>query len=212
MPRLFAPTIHSVRCTLRNGNFAPKADYVCLDGDHLLPFESGQFSTIFSSDTLPILHSKLNLAQEFRRVGHEKAGTLLPHMHNRLVSPFAKSLTPRGYHQLFRNVEMRMLPDDKVVRDYFFDDALDLTTEWSDEELEASGQHLAIIVCGDSSMFVKSENLWEQRIHSIRHPSINPVYRITGRPGDWELKLQVGGFMLNQLMGSTRFAFPTPTR
>jgi SAM-dependent methyltransferase len=95
--------------------FAPEAIYVSLNGDYLLPFESGQFSTIFSSDTLHIIDSKLNLAQEFKRKNKEKAVTLLPHLHNRLVSPYAKSLTPRGYRQLFRDVEVRMMPDDQVV-------------------------------------------------------------------------------------------------
>jgi hypothetical protein len=152
--------------------FAPEASYVCLDGDYLLPFESGQFSTIFSSDTLPVLDSKLNLAQEFRRVGDERALTLLPHMHNRLLSPFAKSLTPRGYRQLFRDMELRMLPDDQVVQDYFFDDVLDLAKEWSDDKL--SEQHVSIVASKDSSVFVRSENLWAQRMRSIRHPGVNP--------------------------------------
>jgi hypothetical protein len=171
--------------------FAPEASYVCLDGDYLLPFESGQFSTIFSSDTLPVLDSKLNLAQEFRRVGDERAVTLLPHMTNRLVGPFAKALTPHGYRHLFRDMEIRMLPDDKVVRDYFFEDSLDLTKDWSNEELIAAKQHLSIIACRDSSLFVRHENLWNQRIRSFRHPRINPAYRITGPPGNWELTREV---------------------
>jgi SAM-dependent methyltransferase len=167
--------------------FAPVATYVCLDGDYLLPFKSEQFSTIFSSDTLPILDSKLSLSQEFRRVGNEKAVTLLPHMHNRLLAPFAKSLTPFGYRQLFRDLAIRMMPDEQMVRDYFFNDTIDLTTEWSDEELVASGQHIAIIACKNSTGFVKSNDLWDQRIRSFRNPRINPIYRVTGRPGKWEL-------------------------
>jgi hypothetical protein len=190
--------------------FAPEASYVCLDGDYLLPFESGQFSTIFSSDTLPVLDSKLNLAQEFRRVGDERALTLLPHMHNRLVSPFAKSLTPRGYRQLFQDVELRMLPDDKVVRDYFFDDTLDLTREWSDEEL--SEQHVSMVASRDSSVFVRMENLWEQRMHSIRHPCVNPVYRIIGQPGRWELKHRAAERYAKTVTGTDKVCIPDTCR
>jgi len=192
--------------------FAESATYVCLDGDYLLPFESRQFSTIFSSDTLPILDSKLSLAQEFKRVGDDRAVTLLPHMHNRLVSPFAKSLTPRGYRQLFRDVEVRMLPDDKVVRDYFFDDVIDLTREWSDEELAAWGQHLSVMAFRDSSGFVKTENLWEQRMRSICHPCINPAYRVTGRPGNWELKCQMGDFYAQTVTGIDKVCLPDTCR
>lgn len=188
--------------------FAPEASYVCLDGDYLLPFASGQFSTIFSSDTLPVLDSKLNLAQEFRRVGDGRAVTLLPHMHNRLVSPFAKSLTPRGYRQLFRDLEIRIMPDDKVVRDYFFDDMIDFTGDWSDEELAACGQHLSIIASRDSSAFVKSENLWEQRMRSICHPCINPAYRITGRAGEWELRRQAGDFYVQRVSETDKVCLP----
>jgi SAM-dependent methyltransferase len=192
--------------------FAPHASYVCLDGNYLLPFRSGQFSTIFSSDTLPILDSKLNLAQEFRRIGDERAITLLPHMHNRLVWPFSKSLTPSGYRQLFRDVGIRIMPDENLVRDYFFSDTLDLTMKWSDEELAASKQHLSIVVSPDPSVFVKRENLWDRRIRSIRHPCINPAYRVTGRPGDWELRRHAGEFYAQAVTGTDKVCLPETCR
>jgi SAM-dependent methyltransferase len=192
--------------------FVPKGTYVCLDGDYRLPFESNYFSTIFSSDTLPILDSKLSLAQEFGRVGHERAVTILPHMHNRLVWPFAKSLTPSGYRQLFQNEEVRMLPDDNVIRDYFFDDVLDLTTDWSNNELATSGQHLSIIACKDSAGFCRSENLWAQRIRSMRHPCINPVYRIAGRSGEWNLRRQAGDYYVQAVTGEANVCLPDTCR
>ena len=188
--------------------FAPNASYVSLDGDYLLPFESGQFSTIFSSDTLPVLDSKLSLAQEFRRISNEKTVTLLPHMHNRLVWPFAKSLTPRGYRQLFRELKVRMLPDDQVVRDYFFDDVIDVGRDWSDEELDASGQHLSIVASRDSSAFVKRENLWTTRIRSFCNPSINPAYHITGQSGHWELMRQAGDYYVDTVTGADKTCLP----
>ena len=71
--------------------FVPSACHTCLDGNYPLPFDSGEFSTVFSSDTLHCIDSKLSLAQEFMRVGSENAVTILPHVHNRQVSPYAKS-------------------------------------------------------------------------------------------------------------------------
>jgi SAM-dependent methyltransferase len=171
--------------------FLPEASYVCLDGNYLLPFESGQFSTVFSSDTLQYIDSKLSLAQECRRVSSENAVTILPHLHNRLASPYAKSLTPAGYRKLFQDVEMRIIPEQEVIRSYFFDDALDLERDWTEEELAASEQGLSIIASKDSSRFRRLEGLWDQRIRSFRHLRINPAYRIAGQPGNWELTRRV---------------------
>jgi len=167
--------------------FAPKASYVCLDGNYLLPFESGGFSTVFSSDTLHCIDSKLGLVQEFRRVGREKAITILPHLHNRLASPYAKSLTPGGYRWLFQGLETRIIPEQEVIRNYFFDDVLDLGRDWCDEELADSEQGLSIVVSSDLSVFKRREGLWDHRIRSFRHPCINPAYRLAGQPGNWEL-------------------------
>lgn len=190
--------------------FAPEASYVCLDGDYLLPFESGQFSTIFSSDTLPILDSKLNLVQEFRRIGDQKAVTLLPHMHNRLVWPFAESLTPHGYRQLFRDIDVRLFPDDKIVRDYFFDDVLDLSNEWTDEELAV--QHLSVVACKDSSVFRRAENLWPQRLATFRNPSINPAYRVTGEPGNWRVRSRAGDYYRKTITDGEKICLPDTWR
>ena len=168
--------------------FVPDASYVCLDGNHLLPFESGVFSTVFSSDTLHCIDSKLSLVQEFRRIGCEKAVTILPHLHNRLASPYAKSLTPAGYRKLFQGMETRIIAEEEVIRNYFFDDALDLARDWSDEDLIAFRTR----VCRSWQAWIRRcskerEGLWDQRIRSFRHPCINPAYRIAGQPGDWQL-------------------------
>ncbi len=171
--------------------FVPTASYICLDGDYPLPFESGQFSTVFSTDTLQYIDSKLGLAQEFRRIGSQKAITLLPHLHNRSVSPYAKSLTPGGYRELFRGVETRIIPEEQVIRDYFFDDSLDFTRDSVDAELAASEQGLSIVASADPSVFKRTEGLWDQRVRSFRHPRINPLYRIAGQPRNWHLTRRV---------------------
>jgi SAM-dependent methyltransferase len=167
--------------------FVPDATYVCLNGNYLLPFESRQFSTVFSSDTLHYIDSKLSLTQEFRRIGYENTVLILPHLHNRLACSYAKSLTPKGYRELFRGVETHIMPEEQVIRGYFFEDALDLSRDSIDEELAASEQGLSIVTSADSSVFKRTEGLWNQRIRSFRHPRINPVYRIAGQPRHWEL-------------------------
>jgi SAM-dependent methyltransferase len=192
--------------------FVPEAICVALDADYLLPFESGQFSTIFSSDTLHMIDSKLNVAQEFARVGTERAVTLLPHLHNRLSSPLPKALSPQGYRNLFRGADMRIMPDEQVVRDYFFDDTLDLVKDWSDEALLAAKQDLSVVVSKDSSVFVKRQSLWDERIRSIRHPYINPVYDMAGQPGDWELKRRAKDRYAKTLAGKEKICIPESCR
>lgn len=174
--------------------FAPCADYVCLDGDYLLPFRSGHFATVFSSDALHCIDSKLSLAQEFQRVGRDNAVIVLPHLHNRLASvQYGKSLTPEGYSKLFSSLERRVMPEEQVVRDYFFDGVLDLYRVYSDEDVRGAEQGLSIVASADPEVFRRYEGLWQERLPHIDKPLINPVYEVSGRPGDWQLKRRTNG-------------------
>lgn len=188
--------------------FVPHASFVCLDGNYPLPFESGAFSTVFSSDTLHCIDSKLALVKEFRRLGCEKAVTILPHLHNRLASPYAKSLTPSGYRRLFQDMEMRIIPEEEVIRNYFFDDRLDLRRDRSEEELAGSEQGLSIVTSADSSVFKQTKGLWDRRICHFRHPCINPVYRIAGQRGNWELTRRVDDRYAKALKHADKICLP----
>jgi SAM-dependent methyltransferase len=191
--------------------FVREANYVCLDGDYLLPFGAGEFSTVFSSDTLHCIDSKLSLTQEFNRVSCEKAVMLLPHLHNRSASPYAKSLTPQGYRELFRG-ETRVIPEQEVIRDYFVNGALDLAKEWSDEELATSEQGVSIVSSADLSVFKRTEDLWDQRIRSVRYPCINPAYRIAGQSGNWELTRRAGDQYAKTFTWLDKVCLPTTCR
>jgi SAM-dependent methyltransferase/uncharacterized protein YbaR (Trm112 family) len=193
--------------------FAPRASYVCLDGDYLLPFESGRFASIFSSDALHCIDSKLNLAQEFQRIGRHDAVLVMPHLHNRLASvQYGKSLTPDGYSALFKNLERRVIPEDRLVHDYFFNDTLDLSRQWSAAELAAAQQGLSLVASADPSVFVRREGLWKQRISSMQRPLINPVYQISGRPGGWQLKRRTNGSFAKTLSGGSKACVPETLR
>lgn len=174
--------------------FAPNAAYVGLDGDYLLPFESGRFATVFSSDALHCIDSKLNLAREFRRVGRENAVIVLPHLHNRLASvAYGKSLTPKGYSDLFQGIERRVMPEEQIIRDYFFDGVLDLARTYSDDVLQSAEQGLSIVASADPTVFTRREGLWADRVSAMRRPWINPVYRVSRAADGWELARRVNG-------------------
>jgi hypothetical protein len=97
-------------------------------------------------------------------------------------------------------------PRDQDLRDW---DAADPVSE---EELAASGQHVSIIACADSSAFVRKDNLWEQRLASIRHPCINPVYLITREPGSWNLRRQVEDRYAQKVTGIDCVCLPDTLR
>jgi hypothetical protein len=52
------------------------------------------------------------------------------------------------------------------------------------------------------------ENLWEERIRAFRHPSVNPVYRITGQSGKWELKRNAGPYYVKSIASDDQVCLP----
>jgi SAM-dependent methyltransferase len=169
--------------------FVNQANFICLDGDYPLPFESSYFSSVFSSDVLHLIDSKVNLSQEFQRIVSQNGAILLPHLHNKL-SPvqFGKSLTPEGYSALFEGMERRMLPEDWVVDQFIQSDSLDLGREWSPRELHDAIKGLSVVISKNSAIFHRYSGLWEKQINRIMHPIVNPLYRVSGQPGKWMLK------------------------
>jgi SAM-dependent methyltransferase/uncharacterized protein YbaR (Trm112 family) len=157
--------------------FVPDADYICLDGDYPLPFDTGQFSYVFSSDALHCIDSKLSLSSEFKRVLSHKGTLVLPHLHNKLSKvSYGKSLSPSGYKALFEGMDARVLPEDSVVTDYFRYGTVDLEKEWSDKELEQADIGLSLVAGKGVSAFHRYSGLWDQYIDRMNNPILNPVY------------------------------------
>jgi len=167
--------------------FVHDANFVCLDGNYMLPFASSYFSVVFSHDTLHLIDSKVGLSQEFERIVTEKGLIIMPHLHNKL-SPikFGKSLSPDGYSALF-SVDKRIMPEDLVVREFIQNDSLDLERKWTPQELQSATKGLSIVATKDSSFFRRDAQLWQRHIDRIMQPLINPLYRVSGQAGEWLL-------------------------
>lgn len=173
--------------------FVPDAECVSLDADYPLPFPSRAYATVFSSDALHWIDSKWSLAREFERVGRSDAVIIFPHLHNRLASQDGKALSPDGYGALFPDTPRRLAPEESLVRDYFFDDVLDLAREWSVAELQQATLGVSLIASTDLSAFKRTEGLWAQRLSHMVNPSINPAYEVDKRAHSWIWRRKVNG-------------------
>jgi SAM-dependent methyltransferase len=169
--------------------FLKNANLICLDGDFPLPFDSGYFSFVFSSDVLHFVNSKLGLSQEFRRIAAERGAIMLPHLHNKL-SPVrsGRALTPEGYTGLFAGMEQRILPEETMVAEFMTDDSLDLERRSTTQDLHGAVKGLSLVASRDSSLFRRYTGLWQRQTACIANPMVNPVYQASGGRGSWSLK------------------------
>jgi SAM-dependent methyltransferase/uncharacterized protein YbaR (Trm112 family) len=101
-----------VNLLLARSYFVPNAEFVFLDANSPLPFQSGTFDVILSVDTLHYVKDKTVACAEMQRVTKPNGGTIiLSHLHNRLQpnpSP-GMPLAPGEYEQLFEAVPQETL-------------------------------------------------------------------------------------------------------
>lgn len=162
--------------------FVPEADFVCMDGDFPLPFASKYFGSVYSSDALHCLDSKVTLTAEFKRVTKSDGIIVLPHLHNLLSNVrFGKSLSPTGYAALFDDMHVRVLPEDTVLADFAQRGLLDLHRTYPLEALNNAKRGLCLVATRDRTLLRQIKDLWEHRLQRLQAPMINPVYRIEVR-------------------------------
>jgi SAM-dependent methyltransferase len=169
--------------------FVQDGNFICVDGNYLLPFRSEYFSFVFSTDVVHTIDSKLSLCQEFRRIVSNKGVIVLPHLHNKL-SPidFGKPLTPEGYSTLFEGMERRIVPEDWMVDEFICNDSVDLGREWTQKELHSAIKGLSLIASRDRSLFRDYRGLWKVHTERMLNPILNPAYQVSGRAGQWTLE------------------------
>jgi len=173
--------------------FVPNGNFVCVDGEYLLPFDSAYFSSVLSSDAMHFIDSKLSLSREFLRILSEDGTVILPHLHNKL-SPLrrGRSLSPEGYRALFAGVETRIAAEDSVVDQFFGSDSLDLERRSAPEELQNAVNGLSLVASKDSTLFRRYCGLWKKHAECMLNPVANPIYQISGHHGQWHFKKQLG--------------------
>jgi SAM-dependent methyltransferase len=176
--------------------FAPNADFVCLDGDYPLPFASGYFATVFSSDALHCIDSKLGLAGEFVRVLAPAGVVVMPHLHNKLApTRYARSLSPEGYAALFPTLNKRIVPEERLVKEYFGDRQLDLERSCLNGEARGAKLGLSIVMARDTAPFRVYPDGWNRWVDTMKHPIVNPAYVVRRDAGGWTLQRPANAFL-----------------
>lgn len=175
--------------------FAPNAEFICLDGDFPLPFENNSFSSVFSSDAIHFIDSKLGLAGEFRRVLDVGGSIVLPHLHNKNSGiESGKPLSVRGYSSLFEGMEQRIYPEESITRRYICDDEMNIDQRVTVDEVADAVPGVSLIASDDSAVFRRYSGLWDRYVEGMENPVVNPIYRISNERRVWHLKKHVSDF------------------
>jgi len=163
--------------------FSNAAAFINIDANYQLPFKDGVFSSVLMMDAFHYVDARALLAKELERVLNQEGMLLLLHLHNALAeNPAAgKPLSPSAWRGLFdRDVTVRVLPEKRVVEDFVLRDRLDLSKEYSEEELNSSDA--IIIVAGAGVGSECFDGVWEDILKVKRKIKenliINPIYKM----------------------------------
>lgn len=151
------------------------AEFINIDANYQLPFKDDIFSSVFMMDAFHYIDARAHLAKELERVLSKKGMLLLLHLHNALVENVAagKPLSPSTWRGLFDH-NVRALPEKSIVEDFILRDRLDLSKEYSKEELTSSDAIL-MVAGADSDCF---DGIWKDILEVKENLIINPIYKM----------------------------------
>jgi len=171
--------------------FAPRAEYICLDGNYPLPFRDNFFSSLISLDAVHCIKTHTVLAREMERILLPQGMLVLLHLHNILQDNFSPNwpLTPTDWVGLFKEIPVRASPETSLIEDFLQRDLLDLIRQYSQEELDNSDA-IALVGSRDPLVFQKVEQARQLFFNPHQPLIINPLYTPqTNREGVyWERK------------------------
>ncbi len=159
--------------------FGEQIDFLCLNAEVPLPFESDQFSAVFCLDAFHYLRSKRALVKELDRVLQDDAIWLLPHLHNAEgTNPSAGiPLTADGYQRLFDGIPHSLLPEAGLLDSYRANGGADLRPTAPD--IRAQADVLTLVASRRIEFLCQQTELdtWlAQRLWPLL--DINPVYDV----------------------------------
>ena len=156
--------------------FAKDAEFICLDADYSLPFKKDIFTSILMMDAFQCVNAQALLVKELERVLKQEGLLLLLHLHNRLVENVVavKSLSPSTWKGLFDNLNVIALPEKSIVEDFILRGRLDLSKEYSKDELNSSD---AISIIG-GDILGYFDGIWNDILEIKDNLIINPLYKM----------------------------------
>lgn len=177
--KIVCTDIDFIQLFLAKKFFANNAQFICLDVNQGLPFSDDTFSFIICVDALHYLSQKETVSYELMRVLTLEGISVIPHVHNSLTKPmFAGSpLTPSKYYELFKRYRVNVLPENAVLDDYYRYSMLDITKQYSLNQLNHA-ENLALIISNNDSVFQQYCQIGESVFEQMDNLIINPIYQI----------------------------------
>ena len=161
--------------------FVKEAQFICLDGNYPLPFKDHAFDSVFMLDALHYIQTRAQLANELKRVQSPQGLLLLLHLHNSLTYNIGAGypLTPQTWINLFKGgaLEIKAIPERRIVENFLLDNELDLAEEYSQNELNSSNA-ISIIASKDKSFFEVYGNIDKDFLSNKNNLAINPIYKM----------------------------------
>jgi ubiquinone/menaquinone biosynthesis C-methylase UbiE len=153
-----------------------------------LPFKNSIFNSVLFSDAFFYLNSeqKIHIVTEMERISEEKGLMIILHTHNSLApeSLISKPVipefleSPSFYTRLFKRSNCRIIPDEKLLENFLFENKLDLKRVYSLNELK-NARGLSLVVSSDEKYFNVFNNIDEYLIKYKDNLIINPIYTIS---------------------------------
>jgi len=159
--------------------FSSDAQCICLDANYSLPFVDRAFDSIIMSDSFHYVFDRSNLAKEMVRIKSKNGLILLLHLHNSLANNIAAGygLKPKEWISLLglSDQEVRAFPEGMLIKDFLYNDILDLSQKYSEAELD-SDSSIAIMATNDASLYKIYSEVDSILFQEKGHYVINPLY------------------------------------
>jgi ubiquinone/menaquinone biosynthesis C-methylase UbiE/DNA-directed RNA polymerase subunit RPC12/RpoP len=156
-------------------NYFSNAECIVIDANQQLPFKDNIFSSILMMDALHYIDARISLVNEFERIIDTEGILLILHVHNALVENMlaGKPVAPSIWKRLFNN-DVKLLQEKAIIEDFILRDQLNLSKEYSEEELNSSNA-ISLVRGIDSLQF---KNIWREILDIKGNLIINPIYKM----------------------------------
>ncbi|NOZ64697.1 MAG: class I SAM-dependent methyltransferase [Caldiserica bacterium] len=171
---------------------APDAEMVCSNDIIPLPFKRESFEKVIAMDCLHCIEHKSIVVNSFQEIVSAQGIILLLHLHNALGSNYSAGmpLSPREYRAMFPSGawQIKMLPEEDVLRNFLQKGVLDLEKEYREEEINSSNV-VNMLISKSGKYCKKYAHLQENLLLPRTKWYINPIYRVKEEGENYLLEL-----------------------
>jgi ubiquinone/menaquinone biosynthesis C-methylase UbiE/uncharacterized protein YbaR (Trm112 family) len=166
----------------------PDGFFVCAAADGSLPFRSGTFSAVYSSDAFHYFRQKATCISELKRITDTRGVIVLPWTRNALDN-FRYAGLPLpvlGYKNLVAEMPHRLIADSDILHRYLSKQGPMLAPEKTIHSLNAEPT-ITILASRDPEIFA-NYGAFTKWPHSRGPLAINPLYRKREEAADGKIK------------------------